>query len=632
MPGPRSLRLPASVRRLLLGAGLVLAAPPPAAAQSGPPARPDTLRYYELDPLTVTATKVPTVQRELAASVTVLSGSILQEFPTGAVFEALQQAVPGLYVTGWGVMGYGAAGRSAGKVSLRGLGGDANTHVLILRNGRPDFMGLMGCTIADEFALAGIERIEVVRGPGSFLYGTNATSGIINLISGGSPAAGMRTRVEAGTGAFGTRTASLNHAGRSGPWEWSLDLSDRSSDGHRPDADYHGRHLVARTGREVGTGTRLEFNASLADVRVLDPGPASAPYEDNWYDVLRWGGDATLSHRSDDWEGEVRVHGNFGRHGFFDGWDSRDRLGGIMSRLTLRPLAGNVTTAGLDWKRYGGTAHDAAADYGRRLVTESGPYLHTQQLLAGRLVASAGIRLEHHQRYGSEWLPQAGLVVPLDEATSLRLSASRGLRSPSLREYFFWLPANPDLEPDLFWSREVGLSREFDGRLHLDAVLFRIEGSELVVFEGPPPRWVNTGGARRDGTELSLHWRATGRLDVDAAWSRLWSREPVFNSPAAKLTARVGWRLPGVELSGRLLAVHGLTGAEWGPSPVPVLQPIDDHQVVDLSARFRPLSGIDVGLHLRNALDERYQAMYGYPMPGRHLIVEVGYTLGGPGS
>ncbi len=620
---------------LLLALSGSLACPRPAMAQAGstttarrtPP--PDTRRFYELEPRLVTAPKVPAPPSRLAASVTVLEGPALEGFATGSALEAVQHLVPGLYLTSWGVMGYGAAGQAAGKLSLRGLGGDANTHVLILRNGRPDFMGLMGCTIADEFTLEGVDRIEVIRGPGSFLYGTNATGGIINLISAGGPARGSRTHLELGSGAFGTRSATLSQAGRLGTWDYRLSLSDRRTDGHRPDADYRGRHLVARAGAEIGLGTHLEFNANLADVRVLDPGPASAPRVDHWYDLLRWGGDATLTHQARAWEGEVRVHGNFGRHEFFDGWSSRDRLHGVMSRLTLRPTATNITTVGLDWKRYGGLAHDATTDYGDRYLTEYGPYLHTQQVLAGHLIASAGLRVEHHERFGQAGLPQAGLVVAVDGATSLRLSAARGLRSPSIRELYYWLPANPELGPDLFWSREIGLTRDLGDRLHLDVVLFRLDGSELIAFEGPPPRWVNTGAARRDGAELALQWRAADRFTLDVSWSRLWSRQPVFNSPGTKLTALAGWRLPGVVLSGRLLGVRGLTGAEWGSSPVPILHPLDDYLLADLSARLHPVAGLEVALHLRNALDTAYQAMWGYPMPGRHLMVEVGYALGG---
>jgi vitamin B12 transporter len=630
----RTLRPPTGVV-LVLALSALLAGLPPAAAQTGSTTTArrttssDTLRFYELEPLLVTATKVPAPPSRLAASVSVLEGPALEGIATGSALEAVQHLVPGLYLTSWGVMGYGAAGQAAGKLSLRGLGGDANTHVLILRNGRPDFMGLMGCTIADEFALEGVDRIEVIRGPGSFLYGTNATGGIINLISAGGPVSGSRTHLALGSGAFGTRSAGLSQAGRSGSWDYRFSLSDRRTDGHRPDADYRGRHLVARAGAELGTGTRLEFNASLADVRVLDPGPASAPRTDNWYDLLRWGGDATLSHQARTWEGEVRVHGNFGRHEFFDGWSSRDRLHGVMSRLTLRPSAANITTLGLDWKRYGGLAHDATTDYGDRYLTEYGPYLHTQQVLAGSLIASAGLRIEHNQRYGYAGLPQAGLVVALDGATSLRLSAARGLRSPSIRELYYWLPANPELGPDLYWSREIGLTRDLGDRLHLDAVLFRLDGSELIAFEGPPPRWVNTGAARRDGAELALQWRAADRFTLDLSWSRLWSRQPVFNSPGTKLTALAGWRLPGVEFSGRLLGVRGLTGAEWGPSPVPVLHPLDDYLLADLSARVHPAADLEVTLQLCNVLDTAYQAMWGYPMPGRYLMVEVGYALGG---
>ena len=133
---------------------------------------------YVFNPVVVTATKIAGTQRDLVASISIIDSQILLQTPNSAVMEVVKNHVPGLYVTEWGVMGYGVAGSSAGKISIRGVGGGANTNVLILRNGRPDFMGLMGCTIADEFALDGVERIEVLRGPASFLYGTNATGDV----------------------------------------------------------------------------------------------------------------------------------------------------------------------------------------------------------------------------------------------------------------------------------------------------------------------------------------------------------------------------------------------------------------------------------------------------------------------
>ena len=137
---------------------------------------------YHLNPIVVTATRTEDTQRNLAASVSLIDSAYIKNLPTSSVLEAVNLTIPSIYITEWGVMGFGAAGNAAGKISVRGLGGGAVTQVLILRNGRPDFMGLMGCTIADDFSTDGLQKVEIIRGPASFIYGTNATGGVINHI------------------------------------------------------------------------------------------------------------------------------------------------------------------------------------------------------------------------------------------------------------------------------------------------------------------------------------------------------------------------------------------------------------------------------------------------------------------
>ncbi|MCJ7813168.1 TonB-dependent receptor plug domain-containing protein, partial [bacterium] len=193
------------------------------------------VKYY-FDPVVVTATKVTGAQRDIAASISVIDETRIRLGSTDAVFHVLENTVPGLHLTEWGVMGFGVASSSAGKVSVRGLGGTADTHVMILRNGRPDYMGLMGCTIGDEFSTDGVERIEVVRGPASFLYGTNATGGVVNIISKRMHTEGFQTGLTAEYGAFNTKKFVLDHGGKIGHFDYFLTASIRKTEGHRKDA------------------------------------------------------------------------------------------------------------------------------------------------------------------------------------------------------------------------------------------------------------------------------------------------------------------------------------------------------------------------------------------------------------
>jgi iron complex outermembrane receptor protein len=584
---------------------------------------------YVFNPIVKTATKVDGAQRDIAASISLIGEPQLMLAPTNAVLEIVQHMVPSLYVTEWGVMGFGAAGQAAGKISIRGMGGGANTHVLILRNGRPDFMGLMGCTIADEFSSDGVERIEVIRGPGSFLYGTNATGGIINIIPKKITENGFQTRMKGGVGAFDTRTFSLSHGGKTGRFDYLLTANHRQTDGHREDSDYKGRHYTAHMGIRLGDRTILDMNLNLADMVVNDPGPITDPKSGNKYDIIRYGGDLNLIHDSRWGETNLKFHGNFGHHEFFDGWRSNDRTLGLMVYQNAKPWQGNTTTVGFDYKRYGGNAIDASADYGEIFLTEYAPYIHMQQLLIKRVILSGGLRVEHNELYGNETLPKLGLVFHPTQSASLRLSAAKGFRSPSIRELYFWMPANDRLTPDRLWNYEIGLSQDVGRLLHVELAVFQTEGRNLIQLASPPPRWVNSGAYTHRGYEIILNAMPMKGMEAGAAWSHMRLSEDVFNIPEKKFTAHMNYRLWSLTLSGNLLWVQDLVGADFpGPSPQPRLHPMEDYAVLNLSVTGRAwLSFIGWKLAVKNVLDAEYQSMFGYPMPGRHILFDIHYSF-----
>jgi len=582
---------------------------------------------YFFNPIVITATKVAGAQRDLVASVSLIDETKLRHTSTNTVLEAVKTYVPGVYVTEWGVMGYGATGDAAGKISIRGLGGGADTHVLILRNGRPDFMGLMGCTIADEFATNGVERIEVLRGPASFLYGTNATGGVINIVPKKMSENGFKTTIGGGYGSFNTQKFSATHSGKRGDFEYVLTAATRKTDGHRDDANskYKADHFTAHLGYTLGRNTTLELNGGLANIDVNDPGPETDPSTDHWFNMTRYGGDLTLTHNSRFGETNLKFHSNFGHHKFSkfseNGWRSHDRMLGIMAYQNINPFKGNTTTIGFDYKRYGGDAVDDATDFGEFFITEYAPYIHTQQLFLGRFIASAGLRIEHHELYGNETVPKAGLVAHATSSTTVRFSAAKGFRSPSIRELYFFPPQNAELQPERLWNYEVGLIQHVGQRLKLEGTLFRSEGSNLVRRSNPgfPFQWVNSGKFVHTGYELMLDWLPTEALELGASWSKLDLCNETLYAPGRKLTAHATVRLKPVTLSGDFIYIMDLYGADNRENPM------EDYALFNLTLQTSVFKFIRVKAAVKNVLDTEYQAMVGYPMPGRHLMCDVSY-------
>jgi outer membrane cobalamin receptor len=594
------------------------------------PADSVEVKYY-FNPIVKTGTKVAGAQRDLAASISVIGPRQLEQVPSSEVFDVVNTFVPGLYLTESNVMGFGVAGSSAGKLTLRGIGGGADTHVMILRNGRPDFMGLMGCTIADEFSTDGVESIEVVRGPASFLYGTNASAGVVNIISRKRERDGFETHLKAGYGACNSQKFSIQNSGKKGKIEYSLTAARRNTDGFRDDAKdtYEGNFFTTHAGYTFSSATSVEMNASLADLYLFDPGFITDPNLDNWYDILRWGGDLTLIHQSRVGESYLKIHGNFGRHKFYDGWRSSDQMTGVMAYHNVKLTGGNITTAGFDIKRYGGHA-EGSVDYTKKEIAEYAPYVHIQQLLFGRLIASAGFRLEHHDLYGTVSIPKAGLVVRLTSTDALRLSVSKGFRSPSIRELYFFPPHNEDLKPDEIWNTEAGVTKQIGRVFKIDAAVFHNEGDNLIVIakrvSGPGYQYTNVGRVENNGIEIETAWMPADHINLGASWSFTDMKTVIPNVPEQKTTVFASWQISKLILSGTLIGVQNLIGSD-SASPVPNTFPMDDYAVVNFSAAYQFFDRLGVEFNLKNAFNADYQAMYGYPMPGRTAFFNLKYDF-----
>ena len=157
-----------------------------------------------IDSVVVTGTRYASDIRHLPMSVAVVDRDEIVRRQEASVLPLLTEQVPGLFVTGRGVMGYGVSDGAAGGISLRGIGGGSAAQILVLIDGHPQYMGLFGHPIADAYQSMLAERVEVVRGPASVLYGSNARGGVINIVTRRQREEGVRTDLNVGYGSWNT--------------------------------------------------------------------------------------------------------------------------------------------------------------------------------------------------------------------------------------------------------------------------------------------------------------------------------------------------------------------------------------------------------------------------------------------
>jgi iron complex outermembrane receptor protein len=376
----------------------------------------------QLDEVIVTGTMPKVNLRNLPMSITVITGNTIEERMQPSLLPLLTEEVPGLFITERGVAGYGVAAGAAGGMSIRGIGGFPTTGVLVLIDGHPQYMGLMGHLLADSYQSMLAERVEVVRGPASVLYGSNAMGGVINIITKKQKTDGSHQSAQISYGSYNTLNAEVMGGIRKNPIHANGSLSYSRSDGHRENMDFEQFSGYAKVGYDMTDNWSSFIDLNLSKTLSSNPGPITNLIIDNDFDILRGMASAVLENEYSQTSGAVKFFYNFGSHEINDGipivssalppeyrFRSNDLMFGFSAYQSYTFFAGNKTTAGFDFQRFGGKAWNRYPDEADNVeladihLNDAAGYLNMQQsLLYNRLTMNAGIRLDHHEINGSE--------------------------------------------------------------------------------------------------------------------------------------------------------------------------------------------------------------------------------------
>ena len=195
-------------------------------------AQTDSLRNVTMSDVVVTGTRNETDIRHLPMTVSVVDRAEIELQHQSSILPVLNTQVPGFFSTSRGILGYGVSTGGAGQMSMRGIGGPAQsglptTGLLVLIDGHPQYMGLMGHPIADAYQSMMVERVEVVRGPASVLYGSNAMGGVVNIVTRRMKQDGIHTDVDVAGGSYGTFKAEASNQVRRGGFSSTVTASYR---------------------------------------------------------------------------------------------------------------------------------------------------------------------------------------------------------------------------------------------------------------------------------------------------------------------------------------------------------------------------------------------------------------------
>lgn len=595
----------------------------------------------------VTGTRNQTDIRHLSQTVSVVNRNKLEQAMQPSLLPVLTEQVPGLFTTSRSVMGYGVSNGAAGGISLRGLSG-GNARLMVLIDGHPQYAGIFGHPISDAYQTLLADRVEVLRGPASVLYGSNAMGGVVNIVTRKMHEDGISTNLHAGYGSYNTVETELTNRIRKGRFSSVVSGSYNRTDGHRADMGFEQYGGYGRIGYEVTDNWNLRADVNVTHFNASYPGPVSAPLLDGDQRITRGMTSFAVENEYEKTSGALSLFYNWGDHWINDGYtpsagespqdgrfNSFDDMMGISLYQSARFFNGNRVTVGFDWFRYGGKAwtefvSGEQAGTRRDLINkhedEFAGYVDFRQDIGSWLTLNAGVRIDHHSRVGTEWVPQAGLAFHLPRSIELKASASKGFRYPILREMYMFPPQNPDLKPESMWNYEIAFSqRLLDGKLSYGINLFYIDGKNLIMTlpnpNGSGMLNQNSGKIDNAGVETQVAYRISKSWSVDANYSFLHMKNPVIAAPEHKLYAGANFTKGRWSVSTGVQYVAGLYTSVITNSHG--TEKTEDFVLWNLRGQFRVLKWLDIWARGENLLAQRYEINAGYPMPRATVMVGI---------
>jgi len=624
----------------------------------------------------VTATRTKTSAADVTNTVSVISGETVAERDQPMVSDALRGS-PGVGVTQFGSLG------ASTFASIRGAAPD---QVLVLLDGVEVNTPTVGQFDFANLTTDGLDRIEVLRGGGGTLYGSEAIGGVINVLTRrGSGPPTVSAIAEGGRAA--TQRELLRLTGAVGPFSVNGTTSYVGSDGFQPvNDDYQNFSTVWRGDADLlPTGTLRGFVRYTGSRRglpnfnviegVLDPDAydrsdfvlTKGEWEHHLTDALDYRASVAwwrnYERFRDDQIEDDEVEPEPAAIGRFDNQliQADAQTDYRWRELSLTTLGLEVIERSADVFQLQTEEEDEEEEQERQQFnanrTEVGVFLQEQlHLLDDTLIGVGGVRYDHIDQFGDQvtWSGSGSyLIRPTD--TRLRLSYATGFRAPTFEELFEPILGNPNLRPETSWEIDAGFTQEFfHDRARFESIYFYRNVHNLVeeiADQLPGPiAGVPEGAAAFNtnavfqGVELIAHVRPWSWLDLAANYTYLnvgSDTGPLLNRPRNQGTfsaiAKRKGLLMGGDVATAAVQVYAV-GARNSADPFSTPEPFEPEQIggygrTDLALTYRfggTLSPLTVTAAVRNLFNRDYQESIGFPAPPAWFLIGLRYAVSWP--
>lgn len=443
----------------------------------------DDTPSFDLDQIVITATKTPVKLSEAGANVSVVTREEIEKMHYRDVGEALRN------VPGFNIVGFGSTG---GRNGFAGINGTSN--ILVLMDGkRMNLPNQLGGMAAVDFTnitnMDNIERIEVVKGSASALYGSDAEGGIINIITKNPQQ--NKTILKFTSGSFGKQSYGIIHEGKEDTLSWYLTATKEKIDNFKdsnalevPSSSNDAKQYSLKLNKQLGNSAEVTFSYQKYDGDGYYPGnqnwlnnygsaPGHMKEKDESWDV------AYSSSNEKGTRSEIKLYENTNKYSV-DGLEWNWNLfppalqnsayyydmkkTGLTYQLSYQANENHLVIAGLDYYK-----DQLESDEVTKVSNENrAVYFQDRWKLSERFDLDAGMRFDSHQVYGNKTTPRVTLNYHPTKDTNCYISYDEFFKAPNLYQLYFensWGKGNPDLKPEKGHSIEFGLNQKIDNTL-----------------------------------------------------------------------------------------------------------------------------------------------------------------------
>ena len=606
---------------------------------------------HMLDETVVTATRTPNKELKADANITVITGKDIERHHYTDLTQALRD-VPGITINEYAPAGY----NNSNALYING-----SNHVAVLIDGvRQNYAGGTSASLSSAMKdLSGIDRIEVLHGSASTLYGSDAKGGVINIIT--KKAQGMKTTIGIGYGSYSRQQYSIANAGGENGWDWRVkyqkDKSGDFKDAHgnqtpsHLDADSVNAHLGKQLskasylafnfrsykdsdryqaryekeqGLEVNRGNYDHFDGSLIwNVQLDDTtkNQMSVSRSKYVYDLTSHYLDWMLVPQTSFTEYDIQTYK------FSDQFDKQ--------------LGDHLLTAGFDFLKDDATTTGSFDD--RTLINRSF-YLQDQWSILPALKLTAGIRHDSNSGFGSHNSPSVSLGYDLDSSTHIYASYSEYFLTPTPYEFYDRKNGNSNLKPESGNTKEIGIARDFGRGLSLTASYFKRHSKDRITWVMTDPI-LFTGQYQNVGDEDAHGWSLQMTKRVDSHWRTRVGYTQTHVGKTKQYGVNIDGTLPsdqwniGIDYRNRdfdsSLLARGMVGLEGPSDAIGKFLPTDNYWVVDLAMNYRVADATKVYLKVNNIFNQFYAeksnaraswwgaAEQWWTAPGRNFMIGV---------